>query len=53
MIVDSDGQGCSVANFNIGGGTFTRAYDLTVNIFLTILIIDANIPTVAGGGFFN
>ena len=31
MIVDNDGQGCSVANFNIGGGTFTRSYDITVN----------------------
>merc|ERR1711936_31293 len=30
MIIDNDGQGCSVANFNIGGGTFTRAYDLTI-----------------------
>jgi hypothetical protein len=30
MIVDNDGQGCSVANFNIGGGTFTRAYDIMI-----------------------
>merc|ERR1719510_781273 len=30
MIVDNDGQGCSVANFNIGGGTFTRSYDIMI-----------------------
>jgi len=30
MIVDNDGQGCSTVNINIGGGTFTRAYDLKI-----------------------
>lgn len=30
MIVDNDGQGCSMVNINIGAGTFTRAYDIRI-----------------------
>jgi len=30
MIVDNDGQGCSMVNINIGGGTFTRSYDIRI-----------------------
>ena len=41
MIVDNDGQGCSMVNINIGGGTFTRSYDIRVNIFLAMISLDA------------
>ena len=41
MIVDNDGQCCSFASFYIGGGTFTRSYDIRVNIFLAMISLDA------------
>jgi len=30
LIVDNDGQGCSMVNINIGGGSSTRSYDIAI-----------------------